>query len=201
MVLTKEKFIYKGKYNKTFSILVADNGFGKTQLLQTIICYGVAKEKIFVLNTSRQSDWNSILPAKNIFLPVMFSTKYIEQFMLEFMMTHSDCLLIIDDIDAYQIKKSEILYKIIREARHSNVGLVAATALMQRLPSVYYQQAEYLFVGPQSNEYNVRYLSTTNVPRKDADVYLSLEQYQFAVWVRSERKTYVIKVDINSFKR
>jgi hypothetical protein len=198
-MITKDRFVYKGVYNKTFSIACADNGYGKTELIMKVLCHNVPREKIYVLNTSRQRDWTKFIPKKNIYVPVMFNIDFIEQFLLEFMKTHSDCMLILDDFDAYPVKKSDIVYKIVREARHSNVGIVAATGMLQRLPTIYYQQADYLFFGPQESKWNVQYISKANIPQEDANILMKLPKYVFAAWIRNEHRMYLVKVNLNSF--
>jgi hypothetical protein len=195
MAISKDKFNFKFKYNKSFVLLCADNGYGKTSMLQSFICAGAPKDRIYLLNTSRQHDWSGIIPDSHIYKPLMFNQDFIDQFILEFAMgkDHSNCLLILDDLDAFPVKKSDIIYKFVREARHSNIGIVITTGMLQKIPTIYYQMAEYSFFGPQSNKYNIQYINKTSIT--DGYILSEIERYTFAVWSREEKKMYLVKLD------
>ena len=83
-MISTQPFKFEFEYNKTFAMLCANNGDGKTKFLQKFILAGIPKEKIHVLNTSHEPTWHNVALKEHIYSPVMYSTAFIEQFILEF---------------------------------------------------------------------------------------------------------------------
>lgn len=142
------------KWNRDFIIVVGDNGSGKTTLMQRLFVERTPMEKRFVLNSSRQSNWNDYVLEKHNYKPMEFTRKWFDKWLAAFVATHNNCLLVIDDYDNFNAKDSEVLKSVIINARHMNIGIILATRNLQSIPMILYQQAKYSFFGNQLVQYN-----------------------------------------------
>lgn len=181
---------------KDFIVIVGDNDSGKTTMMQKFILANMKKDKIIILNSSRQKDWADYIPIpKNIIKPAMFTKKWFEMFLLDMVSSKKDHLLVLDDVDNYGVKKSEVFKSVVINARHLNMGMVVAVRSLQELPILFYKQARYIFISRQLVFYDRQYIAFT-IGRKNADKLENLEKYAFGVFDRKTNEFEIIKLKV-----
>ncbi|MGI0060156.1 MAG: ATP-binding protein [Nitrosotalea sp.] len=168
------------KYNQDFLSVVGDNDSGKTTLIQRFILANVPPEKVFVLNSSNEESWYKYFPKQNITSPFMFTTSWFEQYILKTVAEHSGSVLVWDDVDNYNVKKSEILKSVVINARHLGLGIVIATRSLQELPILMYRQSKYAFFATQRSMYDRNYIATM-IGLENARKLANLDKHVFAV--------------------
>jgi len=182
-------------YNKDFISVCGDNGSGKTTLVEKLILSNIPPEKIFVLNSSNEGSWYQYVPKNNVITPIMFTKEFFERFLLEFVSRHSDCMLVLDDIDNYNIKRSEVLKSVVINARHLNIGIVITTRSLQDLPIILYRQSKYAFLSRQISQYDRIYISTM-VGLENSRKLGNLDKYVFGVYSRDFTDMQFIKLSV-----
>lgn len=186
--------IYNFDYQKDFIICVGDNGSGKTSLTQKFWLRNVPKDKVFVLNSSRETTWAQYCEQANIIKPYMFTKKWFEEFLVRFVTEHSNCLLVLDDIDNYNVKESNVLKSVVINARHMNIGIIATSRNMQALPIIFYRQAKYSCFGRQVSKYDRIYIGYYMDELASQLEYL--QEYSFLIYDGKSRQYNIVKLKI-----
>lgn len=161
--------------------------------MQKLILSNVPPERIFVLNSSNEGTWYQYVPRQNVINPVMFTRDFFERFILEFVSRHSDCLLVLDDIDNFNVKRSEVLKSVVINARHMNLGIVITTRSLQDIPIVLYRQSRYCFFSRQISMYDRNYIATM-IGLENARKLGNLEKYVFGIYSKEFNDMHFIKI-------
>jgi hypothetical protein len=180
---------------KDFVTVVGGNGSGKTVLIQRYLLANVKdKNTIYIINSSNESSWYNYAPEKNILKPLIYDLKWLETNLLRIISTAPGrVLLVVDDIDNWDIKASTILKSVVVNARHANVGLIVSTRQLSFIPKVLYAQSKYIFVANQQSDWDCYYLATI-IGYARAETLKQLGDYEFARWGQKEKKLDYIKV-------
>jgi GTPase SAR1 family protein len=168
-------------YDKDFVCVVGDNGSGKTTLIQKFLLSKVPRSKIYVLNSSRQKNWYRWLPQDHITTPIMFTKKWFEVFLLEFASKHQGCVLVLDDMDNYKSKESDVLESVVINARHLGIGLIMSVRRLPSIPIEIYQMARYTFIARQLVNYNIYYIANL-IPEQYVWQLKALPKFAFGVF-------------------
>lgn len=160
-------------YNKDFVIVVGDNGSGKTTVVRYLV-EGVPKDKVYVLNASGQK-WD--FAKKNVQNPLMYSNEFFNKYCVNFLAKHSNCTLILDDADNFNIKHNDYLKSLVINARHASIGVILSVRQVQDIDKIIYKQAK-SYISYQSVDYDTVYLSKM-MPRTIAEYTKTLNEYEF----------------------
>lgn len=174
---------------KDFIIIVGDNGSGKTTFCKMLISK-CDNSNTIVLNSSRESVWDNLINPKNNIKPELFTKKFFEKALLKIAaLTNDKALVILDDIDNYGIKKSEVLKSVVINARHLNLGLILMSRSLQDIPITLYKQAKYVFLGTQSTDYSIYYIATL-IGMENAKKLKAIPKFTFGVYDSANRQRF-----------
>jgi ABC-type lipopolysaccharide export system ATPase subunit len=182
-------------WNKDYVVVIGSNGSGKTTLIQRLILPNIPKDRIFVLNSSRESTWYNHIPKENIYKPVMFDVRTLESFLLGYVSNNPNSHLVLDDVDNYDPKNSVVFKSVIINARHMNIGLTISSRFLQEIPRNVYSQSRLIFSGRVESDFDVRYLATIISPRA-AYLTKTLNKYEFMMFDVKSRQYYKIRLKI-----
>mgnify|MGYP001626244457 CR=1 FL=1 len=181
-------------------VVVGDNNSGKTSIVQKLLLSKADKKNVYVINSSHESSWEKYVPKDNIFSPAIFDIKWLEKVLLLIVASNNrNITLVIDDIDNFDVKFNVIIKSIAVNLRHINAGLIITSRSLVDIPRTIYKQAKYLFVGYQSSDYDIYYISTI-IGYEKAKILKTLKEHEFLLWSRKDRAVEVVKLDSRLFK-
>ncbi len=187
---------YSFNPHKDYIMVSGINGSGKTLLIANFWLNKVDKKNVYVLNSSRENTWSRIgIPEENIIKPIRFDKKWFDLFLLEFVSSHTNCLLVLDDCDNFSFRESEILKSVIINARHMGIGIILSTRSLQSIPRVLYNQAKYCCFSVQRVKYDIIYLGYTI--GEVAYLLNNLGKYEFMIYDMNNKQYSVVKLALN----
>ena len=182
-------------YNKDFVIIVGDNGSGKTTLVRNVVT-GVPKQQVYILNASGQR-WD--FPKRNITHPLLYTKEWFNSYIVKFLATHSNCTLVLDDADNFDIKKNQYLRSLIINARHVSVGVVLSIRQVQDLDKLIYKQAK-CYIARQAVRWDMQYVAKF-MPEELAYELKDLPPYTFLNYYQKTSEARLFKVDASYARR
>ncbi|MGC8579676.1 MAG: ATPase/DNA packaging protein [bacterium] len=178
---------------KDIITVIGDNGSGKTTLVGTLFTH---KENCFVINCSGQAIWNKYINPDNIIVPVVYTNTWLEKTLLTIASKYNKkATILIDDIDNFQVKGSQVFKSLTINARHLNFGIIAISRTLSDIPKIFYRQSRYLFIATQTSDYDIYYIATI-IGYENAKALKTLPKYVFALWDRDNKRLTKIKLNI-----
>jgi energy-coupling factor transporter ATP-binding protein EcfA2 len=144
------------RFNYDTMLLCGRSGSGKTTFLKSI----VSKTKRYVVIDTAYCFRES--PQENRIRPVGFSAEALDDMLLGILKTHTNFLLVIDDIDSYSPLQSKVLNVLAVIGRHQNVGLAISSRRPLRLPKTVIANMRYIvtFAGVLGDDLDYLYQNT-----------------------------------------
>jgi GTPase SAR1 family protein len=180
-----------------YVVAVGSKGSGKTTLMQRLFASKVPREKVYVLNSSRERSWNNYALPENVETPNMLTLSEFERIVLKFASRKSDrSLMVLDDVDIFpKVKKSEAFYSVVAQSRHLNVGVIVTARLLSSFPLGFYTQADYVFFGSQESQYTAQYVATF-IGLENAYSLVRMPEHVFGFWDTRKRTLEKIKLRV-----
>ncbi len=186
---------------KDIVVIIGDNDSGKTSIIQWLFLKRIDNKNTYVINSSHEASWKTIVPEQNIFSPSIFNIKWLQKVLLLIASSNSKQItIVIDDIDNFNVKEDKIFKSLIINLRHLNVGLIISSRTMSDLPKNLYKQARYSLFGYQSSDYDMYYIATI-IGYDTAKTLKLLPDYVFLKWDRKKRSADKVMLDPKIFKK
>ena len=178
---------------KDFVCICGSNGSGKTVMVENLFVKRVEKQNIFVINSGYESSWESFVPKNHILVPLVHELDWLEQSILKIASLPGPKLLIIDDVDNFQIKKSQKFMSVVINARRAGMGIILITRMLSSIPIYLYQQSKYSFFARQNSDYSIYYIARL-IGIENSTKLKNLELYSFMIWDLQNSTADIVKL-------
>jgi energy-coupling factor transporter ATP-binding protein EcfA2 len=187
----KSDFKYEVQYNKDWTCVCGANGSGKTTLMRYLL-KSVPKDKLYVLSGGFEDDWALSANKKNIIKPQSYDTDWFNRWLLEFAQETSNCTLVLDDADNFQLKDNVYLQTIYINSRRTNLGGFLSVRRLSSIPIAIYNGSKYCIFARQNSDRNIWYIAEMcgmDIAKK----LKTLKQYDFLVYKPSTGEYWIIR--------